>query len=87
MKYFEVPGCYTLLIAEEIPDLVELGFKDGVHYVAADQSNFYDKALYYLKHDKERKKIALAGYKFIHQHHTHHARAQQFVRDVEEVVK
>ena len=86
MKYFEVPGCYTLLIAEENPDLVELGFKDGVNYVAADQTNFYNKGLYYLTNVKERKEIALAGYKFIHHNHTHRIRAQQFIRYVEKVI-
>src|SRR5690625_2684790 len=87
MKYFEVPGCNTLLIAEKNQDLKELGFKDGVNYIAADQSNFYDKALYYLKNEKEREKIAMEGYKFIHQHHTHRVRAQQFIRYVEEFIK
>jgi len=86
MKYFEVPGCYTLLIAEKNPDLTELGFKDGVHYVAANQSDFYEKGLYYLENEKKRKEIALAGYKFIHQNHTHLIRAQQFIRYVKEVI-
>ena len=87
MKYFEVPGCYTLLIAEENPDLIELGFKDGVNYVAANKSNFYEKGLYYLKNNKKRKEIALAGYKFIHKNHTHRIRAQQFIRYVKEYIK
>lgn len=79
MKYFEVPGCNTLLIAEDPPDLKELGFRDGVHFVAADQSDFYEKGLYYLKNEEKRAEIALAGYKFIQKHHTHQVRAQQFV--------
>lgn len=87
MKYFEVPGCKTLLIAEENPDLIELGFRDGVHYIAANKSNFYEKGLYYLKNDKKREEIARAGYIFIHKHHTHRVRAQQFIRYVEEFIK
>lgn len=86
MKYFEVPGCYSLLIAEENPDLAELGFKDGVNYVVADQTNFYNKGLYYLINEKKRKEIALAGYKFIHKNHTHRIRAQQFIRHVKGVI-
>jgi len=86
MKYFEVPGCYTLLVAEENQDLIELGFKNGVNYVAADKTNFYRKGLHYLTNAKERKRIALAGYKFIHQNHTHRIRAQQFIRYVEQVI-
>lgn len=84
MKYFEIPGCNTLLIAEENGDIIELGFKDGVNYVAADESNFYEKGLYYLKHDKKRKKIAKAGYNFIHKHHTHQVRVQQFISFIKE---
>lgn len=86
MKYFEVLGCNTLLIAEENPDLIELGFKDGVNYIAADQTNFYKKGLYYLKNEGQRKKISLTGYKFIHKHHTHRIRAQQFIRYIEEFI-
>lgn len=86
MKYFEVPGCNTLLIAEENPDIRELGFEDGIHYIAANSSNFYEKGLYYLQNDKERKNIALSGYKFIHKHHTHRIRAQQFIRYVKEYI-
>lgn len=86
MKYFEVPGCHTLLIAEENPDLIELGFKDGVNYVVADQSNFYEKGLHYLKHEKERAKIAKTGYQFIHKNHTHQVRAQQFIQYVTDYI-
>lgn len=86
MKYFEVPGSKTLLIGEEIPDLVELGFRDRVHYVAADKSNFYEKGLYYLKNTLEREKIARAGYQFVHKYHTHDIRAQQFIRYVREFI-
>src|SRR5690625_4195475 len=87
MKYFEVPGCNTLLIAEQNRDLIELGFKDGVNFIAADHSNFYDKALYYLKNDNKRKEIAAEGYKFIHKHHTHRIRAKQFIHFVKEFIK
>lgn len=87
MKYFEVPGCNTLLIAEENEDLLELGFEDGVHFVVADQKNFYEKGLYYLEHDEKRQEIALAGYQFIHQHHTHLIRAQQFIKYVTAFLK
>ena len=87
MKYFEVPGCNTLLIGEKNADLIDLGFKDGVHYVAADQSNFYEKSFYYLKNDQKRNEIARAGYTFIHKNHTHLTRAQQFIRYVKEIIK
>ncbi|GAB4074218.1 hypothetical protein GCM10028778_17210 [Barrientosiimonas marina] len=86
MKYFEVAGCNTLLIAEPNSDLKALGFQDGVHYIAANQTNFYDKALYYLKHDEERKAIAQEGYKLVHRHHTNRVRAKQFVDMIQAVI-
>lgn len=86
MKYFEIPGCNTLLIAEENPDLTKLGFQAGVHYVAANQTNFYNKGLYYLENEQKRKEIAVTGYKFIHEHHTHRIRAKEFIKNVKEIL-
>ncbi len=83
MKYFEVPGCNTLLIAEKNRDLTDLGFKNGIHYVVADETNFFEKATYYIKNETKRKEIALNGYHFIHKHHTHEVRAKQFIRYVQ----
>lgn len=87
MKFFEVLGCYTLLIAEKNPDLDELGFKDGVHFVAADPSNLYEKGQYYLQNEEKRREIAYAGFNLVHQNHTHLIRAQQFVRYVVDYLK
>ena len=87
MKYFEVPGCKSLLIAEDNPDIRELGFKDGVNYVAANIDNFYEKGQYYLENEKERNRIVEEGYKFIQKNHTHSVRAQQFINDVKDILK
>lgn len=86
MKYFEVPGCNTLLIGEEIPDLLELGFKDGENFVAATTNNFYEKGQYYLENSIERKKIIDRGYEFVHKYHTHHQRAQEFIRYILDII-
>jgi hypothetical protein len=33
-KYFEIPGCRTLLVGQPTPDLLHLGFNDGEHFIA-----------------------------------------------------
>jgi spore maturation protein CgeB len=65
-KFFEAPGCRTLLLAKPNKDILELGFKDGVNFVACNESDFYDKAIYYLRNYKERERITNNGYHFIH---------------------
>lgn len=87
LKFFEAPACKTLLLAEPVRDILELGFQDGVNFVACDQSNFYEKAMYYLEHEEERNKITENGYNFIHTHHTNEARAQQLIRYIEEYIE
>ncbi|WP_134704967.1 glycosyltransferase [Ammoniphilus sp. YIM 78166] len=87
MKFFEAPGCGTLLFAEPNPDITELGFKDGVNYVACHPSNFYEKALYYLENEDERERISKNGYDFIHAHHTNRVRAKEFIRYVEDYLQ
>lgn len=84
LKYFEAPACRTLLLAKPVPDLTELGFVDGENFVACNESNFYEKAMYYLENEEERTKIIDSGYEFIHTHHTNDVRAQQFIEYVEE---
>lgn len=84
LKYFEALACRTLLLAEPVQDILDLGFKDGHHFVACDLSNFQEKALYYLDHEKERQLITDNGYELIHTYHTNDARAQQLVHYIEE---
>ncbi|MTI67729.1 MAG: glycosyltransferase family 1 protein [Firmicutes bacterium] len=83
-KFFEAPGCKTLLLAEPNKDILELGFKDGINFVACDETDFYDKAMYYIRNDKERKRITNNGYKFIHTYHTDKIRSQQFLKYIKD---
>lgn len=84
LKYFEAPACRSLLLAKPVPDLLELGFIDGENFIACNESNFHEKAMYYLENEAERTRITDNGYQFIHTHHTNDVRAQQFVKHVEE---
>lgn len=81
-KFFELPGCRTLMLAETNPDIEELGFKDGVNFVACNRENLKDKALHYANEAEEREVITEEGYAFIHRHHTNQVRAKQFVETI-----
>lgn len=78
-KYFEAPGCRSLLFAKPNKDVHELGFSDGINFVECNELDFYDKAMYYIKNDKERERITKNGYDFIHTCHTNTVRAKQLV--------
>ncbi|MGD6775881.1 glycosyltransferase family protein [Sutcliffiella horikoshii] len=87
LKYFEIPACRTLMLAEPVPDILELGFKDGENFVACNRDNFYEKAMYYLKNENERELIRDNGYKFIHEKHTISVRALEITSYIEELLK
>ncbi|WP_240689479.1 glycosyltransferase [Ammoniphilus sp. YIM 78166] len=87
LKFFEVPACKTLLLAEPNPDILDLGFKDGVHFVACNKSNFFEKAMFYLENEEKREELTQNGYDFIHAHHTHDVRAKQFINFIQEFLK
>jgi spore maturation protein CgeB len=87
LKYFEAPACKTLLLAEPVPDILDLGFKDGVNFVACDRMNFYERAMYYLENENERIEITENGYEFIHANHTDDVRAEDFVNMIQEFIQ
>lgn len=85
-KYFEVPACRTLLMAPVLPELKEIGLIPGKHFVDINEGNFLEKADYYLKNTKERKKITDEGYHFTHNHHSTAHRARQLVQQIKRVL-
>lgn len=82
-KFFEALGSRTLLLAEPNKDILDLGFEDRRNFVACDETDFYDKAMYYLRNTKERERITDMGYNFVQTFHTNDARAQKFISDVQ----
>ena len=86
LKFFEAPACKTLLLAEANEDITELGFVDGVNFVSCTVENVVDKANYYLSNQKERERITINGYQFIHRNHTNEIRAKQMVEQIEAVL-
>ncbi|MBA1336864.1 MAG: hypothetical protein HPY66_3300 [Firmicutes bacterium] len=85
-KYFEVPACNTLLMAKGNNDLPELGYINGENFIECNEENFYDLAMYYLKHDDERERIAKNGYIMTHKKHTDRVRVSQFLSMIEKTL-
>lgn len=86
LKFFEIPACYTLLLAEPVKDILDLGFIDGENFVACTRKNFYEKAMYYMKNETERKRITDNGYRFIRENHTVEKRAKQIMEYIKECI-
>ena len=63
MRTFEVPACGTFVLSESSPEIEEFFKKDEEIVFFSTPQELKDKALYYLKHQKERERIAGAGYK------------------------
>jgi len=85
MKFTEVLACGTLLITVKPEDMQAAGFKNGEHFVVFKGLDDLKKKInYYLKHEKERKKIALKGMKFVHSHHNNDIRVKQFIDKIHE---
>ncbi|WP_299092527.1 glycosyltransferase [uncultured Metabacillus sp.] len=82
MKYFEVLGCNTLLMAPATKETTDLGLIDGVHFIAVNRDNFMEKAKYYLIHEEERKAISQNGYEFVRAHHSTKARVQHLLENI-----
>ncbi|MCH8120522.1 MAG: glycosyltransferase family 1 protein [Planctomycetes bacterium] len=60
-------SCGTFVLAKRVPD-TDLLFKDGLHLKYFDTvDEFFDLADWYLNHEDERKKIADAGMKHVHE--------------------
>ncbi|MED1203676.1 glycosyltransferase [Heyndrickxia acidicola] len=87
MKYFEVLACRTLMLAPASPEILDLGFIPGKHFISITENDFLEKAEYYLHHNEEREAIALEGYRFIQEQHSTAQRARQFVNMVSDLIE
>jgi len=85
LRYTETLACGGFLLANEPEDLELLGFKDGVHLVIyKDMNDLKDKVEYYMKHNKERKKIETQGMKFVRKNHSCKVRVKQMTKIIKE---
>lgn len=88
LKYFEIPACNCLLMANSVPEMKDLGFIPGENYIElTDESNIRQTVEYYLKRDYERELIAKSGYHLIHSRHTTIKRANEFIKIMDSIIK
>lgn len=70
LRVFDVLGCRGFLISNYQEEIAEL-FEDGQDLVLYhSQRELIEKAGWYLKHDAERERIAVNGYKNVKENHT-----------------
>ena len=86
IKYFEVLACKSLLLAPTFPELEDLGFIPGYHFIPIHKDDFHGKASRYLENETERQRIAEQGYRFVRQHHTVKVRAKQLIHEIENIL-
>lgn len=86
-KYYEVLACKTLLLAPTSKELEDLGFIPHRHFVPISEHDFQRKALYYLRHDVIREKIAAEGYRMIRAKHSTEQRINQFLTIVNQIIQ
>lgn len=80
-RIFEVLGCGTLLLTNELPDLRSELFLGGKHLIYYNEENIEELIAYYLEHDEEREAIALAGREEVLARHTVSHRVRQILED------
>jgi 2-polyprenyl-3-methyl-5-hydroxy-6-metoxy-1,4-benzoquinol methylase len=85
MRVFEGVASGSLLLTNELrSNGQEELFRDGVHLATyRDAEELLDKARFYLSHDAERERIAVAGRAEAVAHHTYRHRMEQLLRVVE----
>jgi len=84
-RIFEAMACGSLLITDRPrPEVgLEEFFQDGKHLILYNnEKDLIEKVDYYLKHEKEREEIALAGYKEVLEKHTIEHRTTQMLKIV-----
>ena len=86
LKYFEVLGCRTLLLASGSKELVDLGFIDGETFVEINQNNVIEKAYYYLSNQQLSGKIIQKGAHLIETEHSTKVRAKQLIQKIESLI-
>ena len=74
-KYLEVPYTGTLLLAEDVPDLAEMGYRAGEHFLAITQdTDLHSLVEDILTHLDDFQAIRRAGQCLVMERHTEPAR-------------
>jgi len=84
MRLFEILSAGAFELTNYLPTLKDIGIKDGKHLVTYKSLDEMVKLIkYYLKHGKEREKIAEEGHKFFLENHTYQHRIEEIFRTIE----
>jgi glycosyltransferase involved in cell wall biosynthesis/cytochrome c-type biogenesis protein CcmH/NrfG len=88
MRVFETLSCGALLLTDDIRgNGLESLFVEGVHLETyRDDTEWLEKARYYLKNDQYRKHVAAAGRQEAISKHTYRIRMQELLRRVSEAM-
>jgi hypothetical protein len=89
MKFFEIPASGTLMFAESTPELCALGFQDGVHFVAVNESNFAERIRHFTSNDgrTQGELIRLQGQRFVLENHIWQKRMPTFIDQVNALLR
>lgn len=81
-RNFEIPGCKGFLLTSDADNLRDY-YQDGKEIVIyKDFEDLIEKIRYYLKNDRERKKIAEAGYQKTLKEHTYEKRFNEIFKTI-----
>lgn len=87
-KYFEIPMCNTLHIAQRSADSEDLGFKDGVNIVLFDTfKEFKEKLHYYMRNQEKTGTIIKNSINVVKNNHTYENRVSQFLINAKRITK
>lgn len=88
MKYLEIPYCGALLIAEDLPDLAEMGYEAGTHFVPVDQETNLGRLVGEVcSCPTAFRRVRESGQKLVEQRHTEQARWRDARRMAAEILR
>lgn len=87
LKYFEIPACQSVLCADYLPELRDLGFIHNENMIALKKNMNIRKTILNLLKDKEKlDSIAQKANELVHTKHTLKIRAQEFVKNIKRIL-
>ena len=91
LRYWDISLFPTLMICDKTMGCIHPNaFEDGKNAIFYEdnestmESELIDKCNYYLRHDEERNKIAIAGMEHLRKYHTNRARAEWMLSKIKE---
>ncbi|MDA7546255.1 glycosyltransferase [Alphaproteobacteria bacterium] len=76
-KFFEITAANCLLLTRKPHSFSDLGYRENIDYVEADEENIFRKLDYFEKNTDEAQKIANNGFNVTYKNHSLSARSSQ----------